>query len=109
MGYFKEGRKTKRVELLSDSKYWVEVYTDILWGESKDSLTVDESGTVISQFVSAGKMLPKIIVDWNLDDENGKKVEITAENIDLLKPEDAIYIATQAGQDEEQSTEAKKN
>lgn len=108
MGYFKEGRTKRRIKLPSDENYWVEVYTDVKWGQSKQALTVTEDGK-IDMVISADKLLNMLIVDWNLDDEKGEKVEINQDNIDRLDPADALYLCKEAGADEATAKEAKKN
>lgn len=108
MGYFKEGRATKRVKLPSDAKYWVELYTDIKWGQTKHALKLDESGG-IDLVISADKLLNMLIVSWNLDDEAGKVLEINVDNIDRLEPADALFLARESGAEEANSKQAKKN
>jgi len=108
MGYFKEGRATKRVKLPSDAKYWVELYTDIKWGQTKHALKLDAEGG-IDLVISADKLLNMLIVSWNLDDEAGKVLDITVENIDRLEPADALFLARESGAEEANSAKAKKN
>lgn len=108
MPYFKEGRSKRKVKLLSNPEYWVEIYTDIKWGQSKHALTIKEDGSV-DMVISADKLLQMLIIDWNLDNEDGSKAEINEENIDKLDPADALYLAKEAGADEASANEAKKN
>lgn len=108
MPYFKEGRSKRKVKLPSNSEYWVEIFTDIKWGQSKHALTMREDGS-IDMILSADKLLLMLIVDWNLDGANGEKAEITEENIDMLDPGDALYLCKEAGADEATAADAKKN
>jgi hypothetical protein len=41
-------------------------------------------------------LMLRLIVDWNLDDEEGQKLPITAENIDRLDPADGDFLGTEA-------------
>lgn len=107
-GYFKEGRATKRVNLPSDDKYWVELYTDIKWGQTKHALQLKEDGG-IDLVISADKLLNMLIVSWNLDNEKGEVLPITVENIDRLEPADALFLARESGADEAKAAESKKN
>lgn len=110
MGYFKEGRTTKKVKLPSDTsgKYWVEIYTDIKWGQSKHALTLNDDGSV-DMIMSADKILQLLITDWNLDNEKGEKAEINEESIDKLEPSDAMWLIKEAGGDKVSIEDAKKN
>lgn len=108
MPYFKEGRETRKVTLPSNSEYWVEIYLGIRWGQTKHSLTLKEDGEV-DMVMSADKMLMMIVKEWNLDGPDGKIVEITEENMDMLEPADALFLIKEAGADEATAKKAKKN
>lgn len=108
MGYFKEGRSTRKVNLPSAPQYEVEIFTDIKWGETKHTLVLLEDGSV-DMVLSADKLLAMLIVSWNLDDEKGVVLPVTPENIDKLAPEDALFIAKEAGADEAVAAKSKKN
>lgn len=108
MGYFKEGRETRKVKLPSNAAYEVELYTDIKWGQTKHALSLTEAGG-IDLVISADKLLNMLIVSWNLDDEKGEILPITVENIDRLEPEDALYLARESGADEAEAVKSKKN
>ena len=110
MAYFKEGRKTKKVKLPSDDKgkYWVEIFTDIKWGQTKHSLTLRDDGSV-DMVISADKLLSMLIREWNLDDEAGKVLDINEENIDRLEPADALFLVKESGAENAAAQEAKKN
>lgn len=108
MAYFKEGRSTRKVKLPSASQYEVEIYTDIKWGETKHTLTLNEDGSV-DMVMSADKLLAMLIISWNLDNEKGEIMPITADNIDRLDPADALYLCREAGADEAAAKQSKKN
>lgn len=108
MAYFKEGRSTRKVKLPSNPQYEVEIFTDIKWGETKHTLTLNEDGS-IDMVMSADKLLAMLIISWNLDNEAGEVLPITPENIDRLDPGDALYLAKEAGADEAAASAAKKN
>jgi homoaconitase/3-isopropylmalate dehydratase large subunit len=110
MAYFKDGQKTKRVKLPSvkSGKYWVEIRPDVKWGQSKHALTVKDDGT-IDMVMSADRLLNMLIVAWNLDDKEGKVLEISEENVDQLEPQDAMYLINIAGGDQVSIEQAKKN
>lgn len=112
MSYFDSSRKTKKVVLPGQKKFYVVIYDDVKWGESKQFLHVDAEGN-IDLIASAADILPHVIVEWNLTkkDATGADVvqEITPENIDLLRSPDALYLINQMGADVEQAAAAKKN
>lgn len=108
MGYFQAEKGTRKIKLPSNDKYWVEISGDIKWGTSKHSLSVDGEGNV-DMVMSADKLLRLLIKDWNLDDESGNKAPITEEWIDKLEPSDAIFLVKEAGGDQVEAVEAKKN
>jgi len=108
MAYFKEGRSTRKVQLLSDPKYEVTIYTDIKWGQTKHALSMNDDGS-IDMVMSADKLLSMLILEWNLDNEAGEILPITQDNIDRLEPEDALHITREAGADEVAAADTKKN
>lgn len=90
MGYFSANRPTEKVTLTSDPEKWIEVYTDLRYGDIKQIAT--ESGDGDSNIVAADHILKLLIVSWNLDDDSGVIVPITTEAIDQLRKEDAEII-----------------
>lgn len=110
MAYFKDGQKTKKIKLPSDKKgkYWVEIRPDVKWGQSKHALSVDDEGKV-DMVMSADKLLNLLIVSWNLDDEQGKILEISEETVDQLEPADAMHLINVAGGGKVSIENAKKN
>ena len=108
MGYFEEGRKTKKVKLPSNPEFWVEVFTDIKWGESKHFLQMTEDGK-IDMVTSADKFMLKLIKDWNLTGADDKPAPIDPEHIDLLDRDDALLLVKEAGGNMEAAEDAKKN
>ena len=87
MSYFSNQRPTEKVEL-TDSKYWVEIYTTVTYKEQKALAEIGES----SATQAADELLKSLVVGWNLDDENGDIVPVTQENLDLLSNKDAEII-----------------
>ena len=43
-----------------------------------------------------GALLPRLIVEWNLTDENDQPLPITATSIDQLDPEDGRFLTVEA-------------
>lgn len=107
MGYFKGEQATTKIEL-TDKKYWVEIFTELRWGQSKQFFRATKDGEV-DMVASADAYLLALIKDWNLDDEQGTKVEITEEAIQGLAQDDALLILTAAGINTEAADNAKKN
>lgn len=95
MGYFKE-TTTKKLTLPSDEKYWVEIVTDLKYGDIKKFAAGSVDGE-IDFSAAADTFLQTVIKDWNLDDDQGNILPITPENIDRLDKDDAILIVNEAG------------
>lgn len=95
MGYFKE-QQLKKLTLESDPKYWVEIVTNLKYGDVKKFANVAEDGEV-DFATSADLFLQSVIKSWNLDDDTGTVLPITSENIDRLDQKDAIAILNEAG------------
>lgn len=108
MPYFKEGRTSRKVKLPTAPEYWVEIYEGIQWGQTKQSLQLNEKGDV-DMVMSADKMLMMIVKDWNLDGPDGKVAEINEANMDLLEPADALYLIKEAGADKATADKQKKS
>ena len=108
MPYFKEGRTSRKVKLPTAPEYWVEIYEGIQWGQTKQSLTLNEDGDV-DMVMSADKMLMMIVKDWNLDTPDGKIAEINEANMDLLEPADALFLIKEAGADKATADKQKKS
>lgn len=89
MGYIKND-EIKEIKL-SDPNYWVKVKTSLKWGDLKKFAAVSQGGDV-DFATSATLFLESIIVEWNLDDDAGNIVPITAEILDKLDQADAIKI-----------------
>lgn len=92
MAYISEG-KTKTVKLVSDPKYWVKVATELRWKDSKLFTTFQENDMAYA----LDKLLLTLIVEWNLDDDEGNIIPVTAENIDRLKRLDAEALVAAVG------------
>lgn len=104
MSYF-TARKTKKVELPSDSNYWVEIITDFKYGELKK---LSEVGSA-EQSETSDALLQLAIASWNLDDENGAVLEINQENIDRLNKDDVTAILQAASDAVSSDDDTKKN
>lgn len=108
MAYFKKA-EFKRVTLPSDSKYWVDIKTNLRWDEVKHFLEVAKEDGSVNPVASADVVLAQVITAWNLDDAEGNIVEITQENINKLASEDAIEILNHANLDTDAKEASKKN
>lgn len=97
---------TETVKLKSNPEYWVKVQTSLSWGEMKKISTIADDGTSVYQIDA---MLLACLKDWNLDDEDGNKLEINAESIDLLKKPDIEEIVMILGAKIEEPKPAKKD
>lgn len=93
MSYFKS-RSTKKITLPSNKNYWVEIITDLKYGDLKHLGTLDSDNIEFSS--TADKFLEVIIKDWNLDTEAGEKAPFTTEYFDLLEKDDVLMILQEA-------------
>lgn len=85
-----QGRKTKKIVLPSSTKKdeaWVEVYETVLTRDivALSSLQEDQGKATITA-------LTNIIKAWNFTDMEGKAVEVTVENVELLDFGDMLEI-----------------
>jgi hypothetical protein len=99
MGYFKEV-VPKRVELsindVDGKPYWVDVKTDLKYGDIKNFAGIAKDGQVDTG-TSMDTFLKSAIVAWNLDNEAGEIVPIDTDSINKLESKDATAIITIAG------------
>jgi len=95
MSYFK-AQELKKITLLSDKKYWIEVIADLKYGDIKAFANVSQDGN-IDFAARADVFLQTVIKNWNLDDEDGNVLPVTPENIDKLAQADAVMILEAAG------------
>ena len=85
-------RTIKKVSIPSIPDSEVELYNTLIW---KDS---EEIGNSDTPFISKGKeILVKLIKDWNLTDENGVKLPITTETIDMFTPDIVTFLFDESG------------
>lgn len=91
MSYFDNERKTKKVLLPSNNDYWVEVYTDLEYGDVVKSGAVNKDGSQ-DLIASGSRVMVQMIRAWNLDDADGNVVEINAESVFKLSQRDAQAI-----------------
>ena len=88
-----EFRKKKTIELPSLKGAKVTVYTSLLVGETEEMLSGDQN-----DFQKGVSMLGKLIIDWNLCDDDDKKLNITLENIKKLPVNDVNHIVGELGE-----------
>lgn len=104
MPYLRDNTET--VKLKSNPEYWVKIRTSLTWGEMKKIANTSEDGQVSYQ---VDQMLETCIADWNLDDAEGKKLELTQENIDKLEKPDVELLITTIGGKLEEPKDSKKD
>lgn len=85
MGYFDKKGYT-RVTLPSDNNYWVDVYSDFDYSDVKRVENID------NPLEASDKTLEIAVKQWNLDDKEGKILDITPESINLIRKDDVIAI-----------------
>jgi hypothetical protein len=85
----------KKLTLKSNPDYWVEVVTDLKYGDLKSFASMDKDGGV-DFAASADVFLQTIIKNWNLDDDAGTVLPVTPENINRLSQADALLIMNEA-------------
>lgn len=107
MGYFQGEQPTKKIEL-TDKAYWVEIFTELRWGQSKQFFRATKDGEV-DMVASADAYLLALIKDWNLTEVDDQKAPIDADHINNLSQDDALLILTVAGINTEAAEKAKKN
>lgn len=95
MGYFTT-QELKKLPLKSNPDYWVEILTDLKYGDIKKFASVGQEGEM-DFAASADIFLQVVIKSWNLDDDQGNVLPITPENIDRLEKDDALLIVNEAG------------
>ena len=88
MAYLKKP-EIVRVELPTNSEYWVDVDTSFKWGQVKELMGDDGE---LGFTASADKMILLAIKSWNLTDENDQPLEISATNIDQMERDDVLAI-----------------
>ncbi len=84
MSYLK--KQLYKVILPTDKNYWVEIDKDFTYGDVK-SVGANLEGSEASD-----KFLQLAIKNWNLDNEEGNILEITLDNINLLKKDDVLVV-----------------
>ncbi|HWZ65634.1 MAG TPA: hypothetical protein VNX65_02430 [Patescibacteria group bacterium] len=86
MGYLNTVLETEILNLPSDNNYWIKYYKRYTYGESKRVRRLGDNTEV------GDAILKAMICDWNLDDENGNKLDINDENIDRLDNIDSTAL-----------------
>jgi hypothetical protein len=105
MAYFNDD-KLNRLELPSNKEYWVDIVVGFRWKDVKEFVSADGNGNV-NFAATADKVLQRAIKDWNLDQADGEKAEINAENIDRLEQGDVLFILDKLNMQADNNT--KKN
>jgi len=108
MAYFTNERKTKKIVLPSNKAYWVEVFTDLEYGDVVRSGAVNKDGTP-DLVASGSRILVQMISSWNLDDKDGNIAEINADNVFKLSQRDAQAILDGLNNVEVDTEAVKKN
>lgn len=107
MPYLKSGQNaTDRLRMPSDSGYWVDMKRHAEYGDQLTAqaamMKIEANGNgqaIVSDpdtAASVRMLIANLVVDWNLDDENGQKLPITPQIIDKLDPRDGDFLATEA-------------
>lgn len=98
--------ETDRLTLPSNGEYYVLMKKRAEYGDSLAAqsamVKIETNGNgqaKVSEPDSAASvrtLVSRLIVDWNLDDENGQKLPITPEMVDKLDPQDGNFLAEEA-------------
>jgi hypothetical protein len=96
--------ETDVVTLPSSPEYTVRMKRKASYGDQLEAQTamlqVDQSlGGMVTKMEWAAyirALTVRLIVDWNLSDENGGPLPISASSIDRLNQEDGEFLATEA-------------
>lgn len=108
MPYLKSGAgETDRLTLPSDGEFWVAMKKRAAYGDqlaaqaavvkietNGNGQAVTEPNLDTSAYVRT--LMAKLIVDWNLDDEQGQKLPITPATVEMLDPQDGDFLAQEA-------------
>lgn len=106
--------KVVRRPLPSDPEYWVDMKDHIVYGELKrvtrDAVAIARDGsTQVDSATATDNMLLAYIVDWNLDDEHGKKLPLTAASLEQMDSNDLNHLATFMTADRAKKDDERKN
>ena len=81
-------RKTVSIPEIKDSE--INIWTNLLWGDLED-ITKEEESDVSRGMVA----LTKLIINWNLTDENGNKLPINKETLCRFTPDMISFLLSQ--------------
>lgn len=109
MGYYKPAA-TDLLKLPTNPDYWVQMKRRATWGDDQAanaamvnmSIEITGNGSApapISEMELAAHgrtLVRRLVVEWNLTDENDKPVAITDEALDLLEAEDGQFLLAEA-------------
>lgn len=108
MPYIKAGTgETDRLTLPSDGEFWVAMKRRATYGDqlaaqaSVVKLESNGNGTVATEpnldtSAYVRTLVSRLVVDWNLDDEQGQKLPISPETVEMLDPRDGDFLASEA-------------
>ena len=102
MGYQKP-IEIDELPLPSDNAYVVRMKRRASFGDQRAAQSAmikvnGQTGQVSDPEYSAyiGALLPRLIVSWNLTDENDQPLPVTAASLDLLEAEDGRFLVSEA-------------
>lgn len=84
-------RETKKVNFVSSPDDYIEIYTDLLFGDVReiDKLQKGDKGNEIDIGI---KMIILIAKGWSITDDNGETLPINKENLSQLPSKDINEI-----------------
>jgi hypothetical protein len=113
MGYLKTP-ETDQLTLPSDSAYWVRIKKRASWGDSSAAQSamvklapapspVNGNGSAAMEMLNEVELsaylhtlVARLVVDWNLTDEQERPLPITLQTVSQLAPEDGDFLALEA-------------
>lgn len=90
MPIYQNKRNLKKVALPSTEESEVEIHTNLVYGEVEQIYASDKT-----DLAKAIDVLVALIVRWNLTDENGLSLPITAETIKKFDIGDVSFLLSQ--------------
>jgi hypothetical protein len=86
---FKEVRETKTIELPSFPGSQVEIFTSLSWGDTSKMYELGRTDAMMEYIL-------KSIKQWNFEEEEGKELEVSIENLKKFPDTDVLHIFAQA-------------
>ncbi len=87
---FKSERPTKKLKLPTMPESEIEMYQQMTAGELFDFTAIPDQQRI-------GIAVASMIKSWNLVDEKGQPIAITAENIRALPLQDGVFLVAESG------------